>query len=162
MDDNKIQDKAQIVVAGDILDNLSSKNGTLLTYLAGGMKPAEASQFWNSQNDEQATAEHCSMIKNRYKQEYSLMRADVLKQVHFQTLGGAVVMARDRLVEMLLKYEGKGKQGTLTECLNALQGLSKLYKDAGEELQSISPDTRSESAQAVMDKLQADNNADQQ
>ena len=163
MKTQNIQVVDKIVSPEMILQNLSDKNAKLLTYQAGGMKPAQASALWNSQNpDDLASPEHCSMVKGRYKVEYGLIRSDVLKQVNLTELGGAMIMARERLVEMLSTYAGKGKQGTMTECLNTLQGLVKLYKDAGEELQSISPDTRSESAQAVMDKLTADNNADQQ
>ena len=163
MKDDKLQATGRIIAPEVLLENLSEQNQKLITYQAGGMKPAQASAFWNSQNpDDPVDSEHCSMIKHRYKEEYGLMRADVLKQVNFKELGGAVIMARERLVEMLSTYAGKGKQGTMTECLNTLQGLVKLYKDAGEELQSISPDTRSDSARQLLDKLTADNNVDQQ
>jgi len=156
MENQDIQIIDKIVIPWDKLDNLTQMNAQLLIYLASGMKPAQATEFWNTQNpDNMTTADHCSKTKNRYKEEYQLMRADVLKHVHLQTLGGALVMARDRLTEMLLKYEGNGKQGSLTECLNALQGISKLYKDADEELQQVSPDKRTESAQAILNRLRA-------
>ena len=157
MKTEKLQSTSRIVAPEVLLANLSDQNAKLLVDMAGGLKPGQASKMWNDQNpDNPTTAQHCAMIKDRYRVQFSKIRSDVLKQVHTSVLSGALIMARDRLVESLLEYTGKGKQGSLTECLNALQGISKLYGDSIKELESLSPDSRPSSAQAVLKALKAD------
>ena len=160
MNDKNVQITRRIITPSELVCNLSEKNKTLLLHQAGGMKPAQASEFWNSQNPEDKTsAEHCSMIKGRYKKEFNLIRSDVLRQVNNQELGAMLTMARNRLAEQLLSYSGKGKQGTLTECLNALQGIAKLFGESQAELQAIQPEQTSDDGElkAYLEGLKGEN-----
>jgi hypothetical protein len=127
MNEQNIQLKNEITIPWDELDNLTARNAQLLINMASGLKPADVMEAWNSQNpQDKVTLENCYKLKSRYKEQYSMMHGQVLKHIRKQYIEGAVNLAIQRAVEQLVKYQGQGKQGTLTETINAAQCLDKL------------------------------------
>ena len=150
----------EITIPWDKLDKLEAHNADILIKLASGMKPAECAEMFNNlhpQEDEtkEITPAHCSAIKHRYRETYNLMRGDVLKHIQLQQVNGAYQMALDRASEAILKYQGNGKQGSVTETINAVQCLKKIRADMKEEIEAVAPEERSDSARQLLDKLRA-------
>jgi hypothetical protein len=143
----------EISIPWDKLDKLEAHNAEILVRLASGMKPAECAEMINSINGGEnaiITPAHCASIKHKYKETYNLMRGDVLKHIQLQQINGAYQMALDRACEAVAKYQGNGKQGSITETVNAVQCLKKLRDDQRKELEAVSTNNRSASAQAVL------------